>query len=183
MGLAMTLKRLRQQMHKGRGQQRASRQTQQTLRHYAGRAPSAQAHQQSSHPDTTDTGSQGGQNNCYQCHSYIWLNRSLLTGETRGFSQNVPAYAALLCDLHTNSPGCTPNTCITRQSFHLSKAVKPPTRKKRNSSHAVLFEPGQHALPAIAGGLLTVACAVVGVKSMGRIRVDHKLRGLGRCRA
>ena len=106
MGTAVALERFGQQMHEGRGEQGSRSQAQQTLGHQPWRAPPSQTHQQRGHPDTADTSSQGGQNNCYQCHSFIWLNRNLLQANLEDFRRmRRPTRPA--CDYpHTVSPGC-----------------------------------------------------------------------------
>ena len=66
------LEGLGQQVHEGGGQQRARRQAQQVLRPHAVRgAAQARAHQQGGHPHAADARGQGGQKNCYQCHSCL----------------------------------------------------------------------------------------------------------------
>ena len=68
------LERFGQQMHEGRGQQRARRQTQQMLRPDAISIAQAKPHQQGGDPDTPNASSQGGGDDCYQYHCNLcWL--------------------------------------------------------------------------------------------------------------
>src|SRR6516162_2494536 len=44
------------------------------------------------------------------------------------------------------------------------------------SSNAVIFEPRQHPLPTVVSLRSPIACAVIGVKTVRCVRVDHDLR-------
>ena len=73
-GIGRPLEGLGQQVHEGRGQQRAGRQAQQMLRAHAPAPPQARAQQGRRDPHTADACGQGGQNDCYQCHSCLRLS-------------------------------------------------------------------------------------------------------------
>ena len=67
-------KGFRQQVHEGRGQQRARRQAEQVPRpNPIAAAAQARPHQQGGHPHTADARRQGGEHNYYKNHSYKCL--------------------------------------------------------------------------------------------------------------
>ena len=67
----LAFKRLGQEVHEGGGQQRAGCQAQQVLGPHAVVAPTqAHAHQKGCRPHAANPRSQGGDQDCYQSHSY-----------------------------------------------------------------------------------------------------------------
>src|SRR5580704_2139838 len=48
-------------------------------------------------------------------------------------------------------------------------------RHTQSAQHIIFLEPGLHLVPAILGGFLAVAGAVVGMKAVRRARIDLEL--------